>query len=127
MGVIIYDLFCLIVEGLKYCYTKFSMVRTRDEDLKEFAKMVGNIFDARIKTWEINFKAEIKAEIKASETRLKKELATKDDIKNMATKDDIARLEQKIDETNALRKLVEELRKRLDKLESEIASMKGKN
>jgi len=56
-----------------------------------------------------------------------KNMATKDDIKNMATKDDIKRLEDKLDETKILRKQVDELRSRLDKVEVDLQRVRARN
>lgn len=53
---------------------------------------IGAMLDARFKTWEVNFKAYVGAEIKASEARIRKDMATKEDIKDMATKNDINEL-----------------------------------
>lgn len=121
------------------------MPRQRDLDIKDFIEQVGVLFDARAKTWEINFKRHVDEAIKASEQRIRKDMATKDDIKDMvrqsdikdmvrqsdikdmATKQDIHRLEAKIDKTQDLQRLVDELRKRLDRVEAELATLRSKN
>lgn len=64
------------------------MTRQRDSDIKNIVKEVGLLFDARAKTLQIIINANMVAAINASEERIRK---------NMATKDDIKRLEQKID------------------------------
>lgn len=86
-----------------------------DPLVKDIVNQVGKIVDARLKTNNVLIIGQVKAEIKAAEARIRKDMATKDDIKdmvkqsdikdmvrksdieNMATKDDIKRLEEKFD------------------------------
>jgi hypothetical protein len=156
------------------------MVREGDLDYKKFMKEIGKLIDARAKTQEVVLKAYMDSAIKTSEERLKKELAskedikdmvrksdikdmvrksdikdmvrksdindmvrkkdienmaTKDDIKDMATKQDLAdlkaelkedirRLEVKVDETKDLRRIVDELRMRVEHAEMELEGVK---
>ncbi len=103
------------------------MPKQSDIDFKAFIKQIGNLYDARAKTQEVIMKAHIDASIKASEGRLKAQLASKEDIKDMAKKQDIvelkrdiARLDKKIDETK-------DLRNRLEDVEEELMSIRSKN
>ena len=75
------------------------------------------MIDARIKTLEININANVDKVVRDSEKRIRKDMATKDDIKNMATKDDIERLEKKMDKTEELRQQLEELKRRVKAIE----------
>jgi len=54
---------------------------TKQDEWKSFIKAIGEMIDARFKTFEINLKSYIKDEIKASEARIRKDMATKDDIR----------------------------------------------
>ena len=106
------------------------MPRKTDEERKRLFEDIGTLFDARAKTLEVNINAHTDAVVRASEDRTNakiKSLATKDDIKNMATKDDIKRLEDKLDETKILRKQVDELRSRLDKVEVDLQRVRARN
>jgi hypothetical protein len=108
------------------------MPRKNDEMIKGWMNQIGGMIDARHKTLEVI----LMGEIRASEGRIRKDMATKDDIKNMATKDDIkdmatksdiARLEKKLDETRDLRKQLDELKKRLDQVEMDLQRVRARN
>lgn len=96
------------------------MPRKSDEILKGFIGEVGTLIDARLKTFEINLKAHVDQTVKQAEERIRKDMATKDDIKNMATKDDINRLEKKIDKFSEVAYQVDELGKRVEDIEEKI-------
>lgn len=61
---------------------------TPQELIKMLSASFGELIDARIRTAEITIKANTDAAIKAAEERIRKD---------MATKQDVARLEQKLD------------------------------
>ena len=73
----------------------------QDESMKILIEAIGKMIDARLQTFAINLKSEMQEEFK----KIRKEMATKDDIKNlelrirndMATKGDIKRLEEKME------------------------------
>ncbi|HZE86948.1 MAG TPA: hypothetical protein VE090_01955, partial [Methylomirabilota bacterium] len=94
---------------------------TKQDEWKSFIKAIGEMIDARFKTFEINLKSYIKDEIKASEARIRKDMATKDDIKNMATKDDIKDMATKQD----LQKMEKRLRNDLAS-KGDIQSLEAK-
>lgn len=96
------------------------MPRKSDEIIKGFIGQIGTMIDARSRTLEINIKGHVDKAIKDSEARIRRDMATKDDIKNMATKDDINRLEQKIDKTSELQRQLEELKERVKAVEEDI-------
>ncbi len=102
------------------------MPRKSDEILRGLIGDIGTMIDARIKTLEININANVDKVVRDSEKRIRKDMATKDDIKNMATKDDIKnmatkddikRLELKMDKTEELRQQLEELKRRVKIIE----------
>lgn len=66
-----------------------------DPLVKGIIDAVGGMLDARFKTWEVNFKSYVKAEIRATEARIRKDMATKDDIKEL--KEGLGRIEKKLD------------------------------
>ncbi len=70
---------------------------TKQDEWKSLIDAVGKMIDARHKTLQTNLKGYIEFVVTTSEQRIRKDMATKDDIKDMATKDDIKRLEAKID------------------------------
>lgn len=98
-----------------------SMPRKSDIDFKEFIGVIGNLIDARLKTaFEVN-NLKIAQMFRESEARLRKDLASKEELKQleakMATKDDIQRIEKKIDNLSHLEEKVENLDSRFTSLE----------
>ena len=75
-----------------------------DPQVKSIIDSIGAMLDARFKTWEVNFKAYVGAEIKASEARIRKDMATKEDIKDMVRKSDIKDMVRKSDIKDMVRK-----------------------
>lgn len=115
------------------------MPRKSDEIIKGFIGDIGTMIDARNKTLEINLKSHVDMTVKASEERIRKDMATKDDLKNteasirkdmatkedlksLATKDDINRLEQKIDRTRELQNQLDELKERVKDIEENFGT-----
>ncbi|MBU4098804.1 hypothetical protein KJ980_04085, partial [Patescibacteria group bacterium] len=76
------------------------MPRKSDEILRGLIGDIGTMIDARNKTLEININANVDKAVRDSEKRIRKDMATKDDIKNMATKDDIKNMATKDDIKN---------------------------
>lgn len=105
------------------------MPRKSDEIIKDFINQMGSLIDARLRTFEVNIKGYINDIVKESETRIRKDMATKDDIKNMATKDDIKRLEDKMatkDDLKLLEKkidIMKDLQLQIDKLKEQVKAL----
>lgn len=117
------------------------MPRKNDEILRGLIGDIGTMIDARNKTLEINIKGHVDKAIKDSEERIRKDMATKEDLRRteegirgdmatkedlrrleerMATKDDINRLEQKIDKTTELQHQLDELKGRVKVIEENV-------
>lgn len=96
----------------------------KQADWKEMIGAIGEMMDARLKTFGLNLKSELKEEIreelrrelKATEDRIRKDMATKDDIKNMATKQDIKDMATKQDiKDMATRQDIQRLEEKIEK------------
>ncbi len=83
------------------------MPRKTDDIIKGFIGDIGTLIDARNKTLEINLKAHVDSTIKASEERIRKDMATKKDL--MATKEDLKKIEDKMATKEDLKKIEDKM------------------
>ncbi|MEK7571752.1 MAG: hypothetical protein AAB553_05760 [Patescibacteria group bacterium] len=88
---------------------------TKQDEWKYLIATIGSMIDSRHKTLEINLKGYIDSAIKESEARIRRDMATKSDIKDMATKSDIKDMATKSDiKDMATKSDIKRLEKKLD-------------